>query len=933
MIKSIFQWWKSRLLKRLVLLILLVAVGLGSSFAIAANPPNKSDLTIPALLTQAKAAYQTGEFQTSQQLLEQLVERFAQKGDQLNQAMALSNLSLTAQQLGEWETATTAIAESLALLEQKSSQSPEQQALLAQAFDIQGQLQLHRGQAAQAIQTWQQAHRLYQKEGNIQGAIDSQINQAQAYQELGLYPRACQTLLSLLEIPQTSCQIEVSQLENLSPKLSPRSQILVLRNLGNILRTAGKLEESYFVLEKSLKLANKLDSSGNLAEYSLDLGNTARAIANQSLTERERNLAINLDFGKACLSDPTVGKSLKFYLQAAACYRETIQKNPNKNVQLQARLNLLSLKLQRQHLSGVKDLVEQIDHQLQTATPNRTAIASRLKLAQNLMCLQWNLKSPGADILPPPMLQSCLGLNLNSEDSFSQWVKVKNIEKLVQTALVQSQKLGDSLLEANALGYLGAITYLQDDLPTALQLTEKARIQVSNFNHPEIAYLWQWQLGRILQRQGQIDQAIAAYTTTYQLLQSLRQELVGANADLQFAFRDRVDPVYRELVDLLLQSDSPNLDRLAKSRDVIESLQVAELNNFFKEACLEGTPQQLDQIDAKAAIVYAITLPKRLAVILSLPGQPLQVYESPTKNPQEIEEVVQSMLTNTLNTRVKEVNLQPNQQLYNWLIRPFETTLQKHDIQTLVFVLDGVLRGVPVAALHDGQHFLLEKYALALIPGLQLLSAPSAIQRSPNANPLTALIAGLVEARQGFNALPNVAIEVQEIASLFPSTVLMNQDFNQNRLQTELKDFSFPIVHLATHAQFSSKAEDTFLLTYSERINVKNLDLLLRETEEKPIPIELLILSACETASGDNRAPLGLAGVAVRSGAKSTLATLWPVNDQSTAQFMTQFYPSLNQPGKSKAEALRQAQLSLLQDDKYHHPYFWAPFVLIGNWL
>ena len=651
------------------------------------------------------------------------------------------------------------------------------------------------------------------------------------------------------------------------------------------------------------------------------------------MTERERNLAINLDFGKACLSDPTVGKSLKFYLQAAACYRETIQQNPHKNVQLQARLNLLSLKLQRQHWLGMKDLVEQIDEQLQTVPPNRTAIAARLKLAQNLMCLQWNLKFSGSDLLPPPILQSCLGLNLESEGSFSAWIKLKNIEQLVQTALTQSQKLGDSLLEANALGYLGAIAYLQDDLPTALQFTEKARMQVSNFNHPEIAYLWQWQLGRILQRQGQIDQAIIAYTTTYQLLQSLRQELVGANADLQFAFRDRVDPVYRELVDLLLQSDSPNLDRLAKSRDVIESLQVAELNNFFKEACLEGTPQQLDQIDSHAAIVYAITLPKRLAVILSLPTQPLQVYENPTKNPQEIEEVVQSMLKNTLNPRVKEVNLQANQQLYDWLIRPFEQTLKEHDIQTLVFVLDGVLRGVPVAALHDGQHFLLKKYALALTPGLQLLSAPSAIQRSPNATPLTALIAGLVEARQGFNALPNVAIEVQEIASLFPSTVLMNQDFNQNRLQTELKDFSFPIVHLATHAQFSSKAEDTFLLTYDDRINVKNLDQLLRETKEKPIPIELLILSACESASGDNRAPLGLAGVAVRSGAKSTLATIWPVNDQSTAQFMTQFYPALNQQGKSKAEALRQAQLSLLQDDKYHHPYFWAPFVLIGNWL
>jgi CHAT domain-containing protein len=150
----------------------------------------------------------------------------------------------------------------------------------------------------------------------------------------------------------------------------------------------------------------------------------------------------------------------------------------------------------------------------------------------------------------------------------------------------------------------------------------------------------------------------------------------------------------------------------------------------------------------------------------------------------------------------------------------------------------------------------------------------------------------------------------------------MNEEFNENRLQKTLKNATFPIVHFATHAQFSSKAEDTFLLTYDDRINVKNFDQLLRETEDKPIPIELLILSACEAASGDNRAPLGLAGVAVRSGAKSTLATLCPVNDQSTAQFMTQFYPALNQPGKSKAEALRQAQLSLLQDKKYQHPYF-----------
>ena len=128
------------------------------------------------------------------------------------------------------------------------------------------------------------------------------------------------------------------------------------------------------------------------------------------------------------------------------------------------------------------------------------------------------------------------------------------------------------------------------------------------------------------------------------------------------------------------------------------------------------------------------------------------------------------------------------------------------------------------------------------------------------------------------------------------------------------------------------EAENTFLLTYNERVNVKNLDQLLRESDRpRGNPIELLILSACQTAAGDKRATLGLAGLAVRSGARSTLATLWSVQDQSTAELMTHFYKAL-QPGVSKAQALRQAQLKLLNSPQYQNPYFWAPFVLVGNW-
>jgi CHAT domain-containing protein len=247
----------------------------------------------------------------------------------------------------------------------------------------------------------------------------------------------------------------------------------------------------------------------------------------------------------------------------------------------------------------------------------------------------------------------------------------------------------------------------------------------------------------------------------------------------------------------------------------------------------------------------------------------------------------------------------------------------------LVFVLDGIMRGIPVASLHDGEQYLIEKYNLALTPGLQLLTS-----RSLTNVTLKTVAGGLTESRQGFNSLPNVQTEVAEIATLVPSEILLDRDFTRDRLKAQVMAQPYPIVHLATHGQFSSRAEDTFLLTWDDRINVSDLDGLLQDRDfTNDTAIELLILSACQTAAGDKQAALGLAGVAVRSGARSTLATLWSIQDDSTAKLMTQFYRALKTPEINKAEALRQAQLSLLQNPQYQHPFYWSAFVLVGNWL
>ncbi|MDJ0532392.1 MAG: CHAT domain-containing protein [Xenococcaceae cyanobacterium MO_207.B15] len=944
--RSLKAWLRRSQILLALLFLLSIPIPLLVAQVSISTPIVQTQQNTLQLVELGRKLYQARQFEEAAAVWQQATDAFAAGGDRLNQAMALSNLSLTYQQLGQWNQAQKAIAKSKSLLQTQSSTSLQQR-IFAATLDIEGQLQLALGQPANALESWQQATNIYQKIGNHYGLIQSQINQAQTMQELGFYPRACTTLLEALGLESQNCQISEQELELLPEHTSISLQILGLRSLGNVLRVTGQTKQSQMVLFKSWQLAQTREDSENLAEIALSLGNTARVLGNQNIEQGQKQPPVDSIQPATCIPSENYQTSTEFYQQAIACYRQA-ELGTSSLTKIQAQLNLLSLSIQIEQWSEVPTLVDKIQSELTGLPFSSKAVSAQIKLAQSLMCLQSRL-IPNKNHPVSPIFQSCPILQqtvkrIHAKElqqlDFPSW---QAIEQLVETALNQAQSLGDKQSEANALGYLGAISQSLGNPAKAQQLTEQALQWLSAYEHPELAYLWQWQLGRLYQIQGNPQKAIAAYTIAVDILESLRQDLVVTNADIQFNFRDSIEPVYRELVDRLLQTSSNQQDQpgeisqdnLKKARNIIESLQLAELNNFFREACIDAQPQQIDQLDPQAAVIYSIVLPERLAVILSLPGKPLSYYEkafnhsSNDSASEEIERVFDEMFAN-LNPSISSLEpLRPHQQFYDWLIRPLEAELEESGIKTLVFVLDGVLRSVPMAALHNGQQYLIEKYNIALTPGLQLLSP-----RSLSPEKLRTLAGGLAEARQGFSPLPGVKQEIKEIAGIISSKVILDQDFTRPRLQKEIEATSFPIVHLATHGQFSSQAEDTFLLTWDERINVKNLDQLLREREgQERSPIELLILSACQTAAGDKRAVLGLAGVAVRSGARSTLATLWAVQDRSTADLMVRFYEILNQPGVSKAEALRQAQLSLLRSPQYQHPFYWAPFVLVGNWL
>jgi CHAT domain-containing protein len=210
-------------------------------------------------------------------------------------------------------------------------------------------------------------------------------------------------------------------------------------------------------------------------------------------------------------------------------------------------------------------------------------------------------------------------------------------------------------------------------------------------------------------------------------------------------------------------------------------------------------------------------------------------------------------------------------------------------------------------------------------PGLSLVTATE----SPPAGRV--LANGIVDTVQGFPALPFVETELQSIAELFPTEVYADEAFLSDTLRREILQGGYTIVHLATHAQFESDYERSFLLAYDDLITMDELEDVMSSQRFTTAPVDLIVLSACQTAAGDDRAALGLAGVAVKAGARSALASLWHINDESTSQLIAEFYRQLAS-GHNKAAALRGAQLMLMNDQRYAHPAYWASFLMIGDW-
>ncbi|MBI5638863.1 MAG: CHAT domain-containing protein [Nitrospirae bacterium] len=512
-------------------------------------------------------------------------------------------------------------------------------------------------------------------------------------------------------------------------------------------------------------------------------------------------------------------------------------------------------------------------------------------------------------------------------------------EEIVQNLLMDARSLAGKMqnnrLASFAFGYLGKINEEMGRYEKAIDFTRQAIFHAQEANSRENIYLWQWQEGRLFRKLGRPDEALDLYRSAFRSLQSMRSEIAPECLTLnQLSYGEVIEPLYTGLMDLILRRAAGQTDKsktealLLEAIDIIEALNVAELQDFFQDACL-ASRRPIKKVtgisDKKTAVIYPIALSERLELLVSLPGEIKQV-SVPISSVALASEARQ--LRRYLEDRTKKAYLTHARKLHDWIVRPIEDDLLSKGIETTIFIPSGSLRSIPFSALYDGKQFLIRKFAVAVAQGYSLIDDHRFEKQSA-----TVLSAGITESVSGYAALENVSTELETIHELFKGMRLKNKDFIQSRLETELEAGRYSIVHLATHGEFGDTPENTFLLTWDGRLTMDSIEKIMMPNRIRKNPIELLVFSACQTAKGNDRAALGLAGISVKAGVKSALATLWSVDDEATYQLITEFYRQMKDPSTSKAKALQQAQLKVLYELNYRHPFYWSPFLLIGNWL
>lgn len=617
-----------------------------------------------------------------------------------------------------------------------------------------------------------------------------------------------------------------------------------------------------------------------------------------------------------------------------------------KSIEGASRVNLAQLQYMRGRRDHAEKQLQDLLSGMRGTSPTLLSVGAQLSLAE------WKCESRGAGgALAPvsselgslPVSAAKLELmirlaKLQAGCAFNDVAALTTLKDVYQRA----GGMGDKRAASVAAGLIAGILDRRGEHGEAEVQTRLALAQLVGLDVPELSYRWHWQLGKILARDpAQREKAKAAYAQAVLLVSELRDDLSQDERSTVSSFRKVFEPLFLEYAGLRFatrQGSTSQADvqkSYRETRDTMERLKSVELQDYYGDECVVAMLRQARRIDdvlpSGTAALYPILLEDRIELLVTFSGG--AIFHATSKVERAAFEATVRKFRLSLESRDDISGYKTSSvDLYNHLIRPVLGALRQNEVKTIVFIPDGELRTIPLAALNDGRGrdgFLIEEFAVATNPGLNLLD-PQPFPR----NKISVLVSGLTEEVPPYDRLPGVREELAGLEKTFSAKSLKDSNFTVTTVSSELSETAFQVVHMATHGHFDPDPSKSYLLAHSgPNITLDLLERLIKQTRFRRNPVELLFLSACETAAGDDQAALGLAGIAVKSGARSVVATLWQVQDEATPRLVTKFYSELKNTKNSKAEALRQAQLSLLKEGQFSHPGYWAPFLLIGNWM
>lgn len=801
----------------------------------------------------------------------------------------------------------------LALASQKTLGNPLQSAS-PQALYESGVGRLSQGDPWQASVFLDDALSKYRAASDSKGILQTRIAQSELQHLLGSNLQACRILLSALELnevevcapnpTQTTQNIFDAFLQTVAPgRLSNKA----LLNLSFYLSAIGNLEMSRRVVSRlsETRVDSDLEQLVALGKANLE---RLFFIRNRNRAAIDNNFAVQRK----------LQRESALHAQAALSVYEKLANSSNPSIRLKSALSWLELySAVRSWSLSVRDSSPLVDLQKRTEP-----VYSRLS----------NFLSR-SDFRDLPITEAIYGRLRWVQLQFDDWNPSSSLQShyaLVKDSLQEARTLKNIRGQSFALGLLGQIYQRNNQSTEAQKFFLSAISHAQSINAWDSAYRWQWMMARSLVKGGKWDDALNYYRLSVQSLEQVRSDLLAIDSELQFSFVTDITPVYREYIELLLASD--DVESIEPALAVYNQLQTAELENYLR--CGRLSSISIATIKDAPPTIYILDLGDRYEVVLRNPDGTYIRHQPETEvvraNLTDIHNYIDTIQTSRFNSIVTASFYVSSNKLYRQLIEPLEQHLPTG--VAVNFVLDTTLQNIPMALLNRGQEFLIGAYAPVTILKDQILPPQ---KLAPNS--LNILIAGLsnqspsMESRADLQPLPEVQIEAVQIASLAnKSKTLLNEQFTRQAFDQFLG--RYPIVHVASHGEFSSDPSRNVVYAWDSTLSGPYLQGALDRQDLSRNSIELLVLSACQTAKGDPQSSLGLAGLSVRAGARSTVASLWKVDSGATVLMMTLFYDGL-QEGLPKAEALRQAQLGVKRQQKYAHPYYWAGFILVGSWL